>query len=65
MSVTQNTIDELERTLRRVVQYRDEAKDGRTTGPSHALAMRATMDLTRQLALFRATPIFWKAGEPK
>ena len=48
MTLTDATIAELERTITRLVTYRDKV-----AGPDHATALRATMDATRILARWR------------
>lgn len=67
MSVTDDTIAELERTLSKLKDYRAAVMTGDThtyQRPEHAAACRATMDLTRQLAIFRRTPTMF-GSKPK
>lgn len=58
MSVTDDTIGELERAIRRLQQYRDVAKesDHYNAGREHGDASRATMDASRMLVRWRQTP---------
>ncbi len=58
MTLTDVAIAELERTITRLVAYRDKAKetDYYVAGPDHAAALRATMDATRILARWRLAP---------
>ena len=53
MTVTQQAISELERALTALRAYRDSGID--TPNPLHAAAVRASMDATKALSMFRRT----------
>ena len=57
MSITDEVIRELNRTLQRMVEYRGADLSGGQT-VEHAAAYRASMDLTRALAKWRGAPSY-------
>lgn len=60
MTITNDLVSEMDRCLRALKAYQQSCKDGSfqwTSNPAHAAAMRATMDVTRSLTVWRHTGI--------